>query len=83
MGDDNMQQPRDIRSSPRKLRNHSYKESQSATNVKMSGIMLDPSKEDDEMALIPKEDIAKKSTIQKLDTPWQMPSIKCMIKCRK
>lgn len=60
-----------IHTSPRRLRNHSYKESLTAnTSVKMSGKI--PELEDVqehivEDSIIPKDDFAKKSTVQKLD----------------
>lgn len=60
MGDENIQ------TSPRRLRNHSYKDSIAVNNIKMSGKM--PEVEEEENPLITKEDFAKKSTQQKLDT---------------
>lgn len=50
--------------SPRRLRNHSYKDS-IAVNSKMSGKL--PEVEEEENSLIVKDEFAKKSTVQKLD----------------
>lgn len=65
MGDDNIQ------TSPRRLRNHSYKESLTASTItKMSGKIpeLDDLQElSFEDQIIPKDEFAKKSTVQKLD----------------
>lgn len=65
MGDENLQ------TSPRRLRNHSYKESLSGNTPlvtsKMSGKLPDLEEEETSPTLIMKEDFAKKSTMQKLD----------------
>lgn len=59
MGDENIQ------TSPRRLRNHSYKDSIAVNNIKMSGKL--PEVDEEENSLILKEEFAKKSTQQKLD----------------
>lgn len=66
MGDETVQTNSEARASPRKLRNHSYKESQSTNNTKMSGIIFETNKEEEEdHKLIMKEDFTKKNTAQK------------------
>lgn len=61
MGDETSQ------SSPRRLRNHSYKDSVANSSFKMSGKLPEVAEDSENAILIGKDDFAKKTTVQKLD----------------